>query len=101
MVSRCFNPACSASFRYLNEGMLFLLEAEGMTSGPEPEYFWLCGRCAGAMTLALREDGRVVLAPGEPLYATGIRRQCHRRSAATKGSCCVVSAARRDPSRRQ
>lgn len=45
-----------------------------MSSAVEPEYFWLCGSCQAAMTLALREDGVVVLAPGPPQRAHGIRR---------------------------
>ena len=28
MVAKCSNPSCSASFRHLEEGMLFRLEAD-------------------------------------------------------------------------
>ena len=74
MVSRCFNPPCSARFRYLEDGSLFRLEPDAVTRAPviEAEYFWLCNRCAATFTLALSEDGRVVLEV-RPHYAHGLR----------------------------
>ena len=69
MLAKCANPSCSASFRNLQEGRLFRLEAD-----PEPapsansyassqsrvEYFWLCGPCSESMALGLGQDGTVV-----------------------------------------
>lgn len=76
MVSKCFNPACSALFRSLQEGTVFRLEPDRMfnSSPVELEYFWLCKGCEAAMTLTLREDGIVDIAPAPPPYAHGVRR---------------------------
>lgn len=57
MLAKCANPPCSASFRYLQEGMLFKLEAErGGTNSLRAEYFWLCSDCSNTMTLSLNPD---------------------------------------------
>jgi hypothetical protein len=68
MLAKCANPACSATFRYLHEGMLFAIEYKGdsLKRGPpaDPEYaekskspqnFWLCSSCCRAMTV--QSDG--------------------------------------------
>src|ERR1022692_2231566 len=65
MVSKCANPACSTSFRYLHEGRLFHV-AVGSTA-PEPdrlatlERFWLCGECSGKMTVVSCPEGVLIL----------------------------------------
>jgi hypothetical protein len=76
MVSKCFNPACSARFRSLAEGSVFRLEPDHGFKSPtvDPEYFWLCEQCDSAMTLTLREDGIVIIVPGPPPYAHGVCR---------------------------
>lgn len=64
MLNTCANPDCSESFRYLRDGKLFRLQTEVKGSSSEisnPEYFWLCGRCADVMSLRLAEDGQVIL----------------------------------------
>jgi hypothetical protein len=66
MVAKCSNPSCSTSFHYLKEGSLFRLESEPAARPPKfirVEYFWLCQRCSGAMTLRLGEDGTVIAVP--------------------------------------
>ncbi len=66
MVAKCSNPSCSTSFHYLKKGSLFRLESEPEARPPKfirVEYFWLCERCSGAMTLCLGEDGRVIAVP--------------------------------------
>ncbi len=70
MLSKCANPACGASFRYLHQGRIF-----SMLLSPEPngahavwdhelehpiERYWLCEVCAQTMTVC-RIDGRVVV----------------------------------------
>jgi hypothetical protein len=63
MLVKCTNPSCSASFRYLRDGRLFLLERDPTlwsSKSNRVEYFWLCHRCSSEMTLRLREDGTVV-----------------------------------------
>ena len=75
MVSKCANPACSASFRYLRSGKLFEFEvsedkahaatamAAARKASRHVEYFWLCAECASEMTLAAGKDGGVVFLP--------------------------------------
>ena len=67
MLSKCANPECSASFRYLQEGKLYRLEALSAPDSVYPsgtrsaEYFWLCAECAAKMSLHLTGDGSVSL----------------------------------------
>jgi hypothetical protein len=62
MVSKCANPACAESFRYLHEGRLFRFEwslsqessigtREGMR---HVEFFWLCKGCSDKMTVVYK-----------------------------------------------
>ena len=51
MLSKCLNPACNETFRYLSEGRIFNLE---LTTYEQPdrvpshrvERYWLCRKCA-------------------------------------------------------
>lgn len=63
MLSKCANPACSADFRYLHQGMLFLRESCSPEDRPASvsnkknasiEYYWLCDQCARNFTLAVQ-----------------------------------------------
>jgi hypothetical protein len=79
MLSKCANPACSASFRYLHNGKLFRVErpAEGSRKksaefddervAKKPanriEFFWLCDECSAVMALAFDDDGAVKTVP--------------------------------------
>ena len=66
MVAKCSNPSCSTSFHYLREGSLFRLESEPAARPSKfirVEYFWLCKRCSGSMTLRLGEEGAVIAVP--------------------------------------
>ena len=63
MVANCSNPSCSASFRHLEEGMLFRLETDPTLRSSNvktPEYYWLCGSCSAAMTLHISKEGKVI-----------------------------------------
>src|ERR1017187_7918556 len=63
MVAKCSNPSCSASFRHLEEGMLFRLETDPTLRSSNlktPEYYWLCGSCSAAMTLHISKEGKVI-----------------------------------------
>jgi hypothetical protein len=69
MLTKCANPSCSASFRHLQDGRLFLLEADLTLRSSEvkaPEYSWLYKACSVKMTLRLAPDGIVM--------ATGLRK---------------------------
>jgi hypothetical protein len=81
MVSKCLNPRCSATFRYLCEGRLFRIDfseasrksalagggmgASTRGKAERVEHFWLCGSCAATMTVELGEDGAVRPVPFE------------------------------------
>ena len=89
MLSKCLNPRCSATFRYLRQGRLFRIDfseanrksalaAGGIVSctrgKPYPiEHFWLCANCAATMTVALGEAGLVRLVPLAPLETSARR----------------------------
>jgi hypothetical protein len=64
VLATCANPNCREAFRYLRDGKLFRLQAEGKGSSSEisnPEYFWLCARCAQTMSLRLADERQVVV----------------------------------------
>jgi hypothetical protein len=79
MLSKCLNPRCFATFRYLGQGRLFRVDfaeetrKKAHTGGTVPastagksspiEYFWLCESCAATMTFELRTDGHVHAVP--------------------------------------
>ena len=57
MLSKCVNPACATSFRYLHEGKVFRLERDyAHFDRPDShshnfEYFWLCSACMNFFTV--------------------------------------------------
>ena len=74
MFAKCANPRCSASFRHLHEGRLFMFEvkkecSEGSGYGPSAEvmgkvhglhglhYAWLCNSCAKRLDVTFDDDG--------------------------------------------
>ena len=69
MVSKCANPSCVATFHYLHEGKLFLLDEH--TPGPlravshPSRCFWLCSHCARTLAVVYdAQDGmRLIPAP--------------------------------------
>jgi hypothetical protein len=84
MLSKCANPGCSESFRYLGEGRLFQVErtVKADSSGGKVrkiEHYWLCGRCSQAMRIGVLEneallifsepDGTMNTSPIDPVRA--------------------------------
>jgi hypothetical protein len=81
MLSKCLNSRCSATFKYLGSGRLFRISfteesrrfamagkklVASIRSKAQPiEHFWLCERCATAMTIELSDAGEVRLVPFE------------------------------------
>jgi len=73
MVSKCANPACTASFRYFHDGQLFRLETlaardqvddNGMKKSERRlEFYWLCDECARKMTLTFERGVGVSIRP--------------------------------------
>lgn len=103
MLSKCANPECSETFRYLREGQIFRLAPNPdlritmRVSNPAlQERFWLCARCAKEMTLIW--DGaqvKLVRQPGEsgPLLPPSVRQsEARRRHARAR----AASAGRED-----
>ncbi len=72
MVTKCANPLCSASFRYLRGGKLFLVDLHRSSSGSERggpaggkrvvEHFWLCERCSSELTVTVDSTGQAAVA---------------------------------------
>jgi hypothetical protein len=66
MLDKYSNPFCSAPFRYLEAGRLFLLESDpplNVRKSNQLEYFWLCHNCSFTMTLRLGQVDSVVAIP--------------------------------------
>jgi len=69
MLEKCLNPACSAKFRSLRDGRVFVKEVEGTSHDNgwqhphQPAYFWLCGRCCRTMTVVAEKGGEVRAMP--------------------------------------
>lgn len=67
MLEKCLNPACSAKFRSLRDGRVFVKEVDGDShdSGRKhshkPAYFWLCGSCCRTMTVVAKDGSGVRL----------------------------------------
>jgi hypothetical protein len=79
MLDKCANPACSATFRRLRDGRVFVIEVEvdHQSSASHParqrQYFWLCNFCCRTMTVIAEKEKRVQVLP-LPATATAARR---------------------------
>ncbi len=91
MLQKCANPACTAPFRSLHEGKLFVAESfttdlDGFDGNRRKtrkrEHFWLCGACSaqftlhfdsnlGMLTLPLSERGAPRFPLSRPAVAHG------------------------------
>ena len=66
MLQKCANPACTAPFRSLREGKLFLAENHVPENGDRKlrrEHFWLCSACSAQFTLRFDEERGMVTVP--------------------------------------
>ena len=71
MLSKCANPACSRSFRYLRDGKLFEIETGGESensndvrkSARRVEFFWLCGECSAQLMVINDHEKGVITVP--------------------------------------
>jgi hypothetical protein len=65
MLDKCANPACSAIFRRLHEGRVFVIEVESSASGSshQRQHFWLCKSCCRSMTVIVDKDKGVQVRP--------------------------------------
>jgi hypothetical protein len=64
MLSKCANPTCATTFRYLHEGKLYVIDMReparhkprcSNRSG-QLEYAWLCSSCSLYLTIQLDEE---------------------------------------------
>lgn len=70
MVSKCANPGCPATFHYLHDGKLFVVDEHTGDGASEfravphrLRYFWLCPECSQTLTIVCDERGRGKLVP--------------------------------------
>jgi hypothetical protein len=90
MVSHCANPLCSVPLRYLREGRLYQFEvksllapqlshtlAEGKRQSRRVWHYWLCGRCAGSMTLAFDQREGLKVVPLASTYPVQLHSGSH------------------------
>jgi hypothetical protein len=76
MVEKCLNPMCSAKFRSLRDGKVFVKEIDACFShgstahSHQLSYFWLCGSCCRTMTITTEKGKGVRVVPLRP-PATG------------------------------
>ncbi len=79
MVSSCANPACSATFRYLHEGIIFHVpvtsavpDDTAASGAPTVERFWLCDECSSRITVIADPTGAFTIVLQElPVPAAG------------------------------
>ena len=82
MLSKCANPKCTASFRYLHRGKLFRMEVPVTFATVQPapeqakklplrtEFFWLCEECSTQMTLIYSKEVGITTRPLPSLRAS-------------------------------
>jgi hypothetical protein len=86
MLSKCANPPCFNTFRYLHEGELYLvspisrfdgrkrLSTQASKSGSD-EYAWLCSVCSSYLTIIIdEENGTLVVCNSETVKCEGLYR---------------------------
>ncbi len=65
MLSKCANPNCRTTFRYLHEGRLYVSGPKKSLAGDKPrclsrsgqlEYAWLCPTCCLYLTIQIDEE---------------------------------------------
>jgi len=65
MLSKCANPVCPMTFRYIHEGRLYVIDPRDALAGQKPkcssrsgqlEYAWLCSTCSVYLTIQIDEE---------------------------------------------
>jgi hypothetical protein len=65
MLSKCANPTCPTTFRYLHEGRLYVIAPKEALARHKPrcssksgqlEYAWLCSSCSLYLTIHFDEE---------------------------------------------
>jgi hypothetical protein len=66
MVANCANPNCFATFHYLHEGKLFVVDEHAATlraTSHPPRCFWLCSQCSRTLTVVYDAQDEIRLIP--------------------------------------
>jgi hypothetical protein len=74
MLEKCSNPSCSALFRYLHQGRLFVLDTSDdagaggafrneRLAAHRLRYFWLCDNCHRSMTVVSEQGWEIKVVP--------------------------------------
>jgi hypothetical protein len=65
MLSKCANPTCETTFRYLREGRLYVIDPREVlarhnrkcsSKSGQLEYAWLCSSCSLYLTIQIDEE---------------------------------------------
>jgi hypothetical protein len=101
MLSKCANPECSNSFRYLSQGTLFrwdgLAKAQhrlnlvpNTLKNPIPriEFYWLCKDCSSHLVVVYREG------IGITVRALGESKSSLMKAGGLSGKPCIYLSAR-------
>lgn len=73
MLDKCANPACSATFRRLRDGRVFVTEVEvdyqssASRCARQRQYFWLCNSCCRTMTVIAEKGKSAQVVPLPPI----------------------------------
>ena len=57
--TKCLNPSCGTSCRYLYEGRIFsadrvVTSADGQKTEKSIDHYWLCDTCAKSLTVVIK-----------------------------------------------
>jgi len=87
VISKCANPQCTATFRFLHDGKLFqfemklfdelLIAPSTASHNDKPmrkiECFWLCDSCASTMTIVCEaQTHRIAIVPLQEIFEKGV-----------------------------
>jgi hypothetical protein len=96
MLHKCANPTCTAPFRSLREGKLFISETysadaqeveNGARRKPRREHFWLCDSCSSRFTLQFDTKLGVMTIPLDAYVAPRFLTRYEERKVAAKAAC--------------
>lgn len=81
MLSKCANPSCSATFRFLREGRILLVESPAAKGKLESlatrrrEHFWLCDSCSKTLTMVSHSSGAHVVPLEDESKAKAVKKE--------------------------
>ncbi len=64
MIAKCADPKCTAVFRYLREGRVFVDDIQSSDGSTCLRYAWLCNECSERMAVVFdQETGEASVVP--------------------------------------